>query len=182
MTHEAYWNDHKYTAIAEAMYDPARDALTVRFWDGDCVTVSAWRLLGRGDRYPDWAHMEVIDGMHVSIPTPREPIELPGFMIRSVTDPIFAAHLARQAEESARRVGNKLKELRQARGLTAQQVAERVGMTQQGVSRIEQGRHAVSYPTLEKLLAAMGYTLKDLLPVEPLVESAPAGGSDAHAR
>lgn len=45
-------------------------------------------------------------------------------------------------------------------------VAERVGMAQQNVSRIEQGRHAVSFPTLEKILAAMGYTLRDLLPIE----------------
>ncbi len=39
-------------------------------------------------------------------------------------------------------------------------------MTQQNVSRIEQGRHSVSYKMLEKLLAAMGYTLNDLLPVQ----------------
>ena len=40
-------------------------------------------------------------------------------------------------------------------------------MAQQNLSRIEQGRHAVSFPTLEKILAAMGYTLADILPDEP---------------
>jgi XRE family transcriptional regulator, fatty acid utilization regulator len=65
-------------------------------------------------------------------------------------------------------VGARLQALRKARGLTAQQVGERVGMAQQNLSRIEQGRHAVSFPTLEKILAAMGYTLADILPDEPI--------------
>jgi hypothetical protein len=39
-------------------------------------------------------------------------------------------------------------------------------MAQQDISCIEHGRHAVSFPTLEKSLAAMGYTLEDILPKE----------------
>ena len=114
-----------------------------------------------------------VDHYHLEIPARPEPIEVPGFTIRALTDPIFAAHLARKAEESARQVGTRLRALRKARGLTTAQVAERVGMAQQNVSRIEQGRHAVSFPTLEKILAAMGYTLEDLLPAEPAESPAP---------
>lgn len=157
-----YWESAAYLAVADAQYDARRGALMVHFADGDCVDVPAWRLIGRGERHPDWAVLGVVDGMHVSIPTPNGPIELPGFTIRAVADPIFAAHLAREAEARARRIGGRLKALRAARGLTTQQLGERVGMAQQNISRIEQGRHAVSYATLEKLLAAMGYTLADL--------------------
>jgi DNA-binding Xre family transcriptional regulator len=110
---------------------------------------------------------------HLEIPARPEPIEVPGFAIRALTDPILAAHLARKAEESARQVGTRLRALRKARGLTTAQVAERVGMAQQNVSRIEQGWHAVSFPTLEKILAAMGYPPEDILPAEPAESPAP---------
>jgi hypothetical protein len=39
-------------------------------------------------------------------------------------------------------------------------------MAQQSISRIENGRHAVSFQTLEKMLAAMGCTRRDLSEAE----------------
>jgi transcriptional regulator with XRE-family HTH domain len=41
-------------------------------------------------------------------------------------------------------------------------MGSRTGMTQQSISRIENGRHNISFATLEKMLAAMGCTLRDL--------------------
>ena len=35
------------------------------------------------------------------------------------------------------------------------------------ITRIELGQHEVVFSTLEKILAAMGYTLEDILPDEP---------------
>jgi len=52
--------------------------------------------------------------------------------------------------------------LRRQRGLTAAEMGSRTGMTQQSISRIENGRHNISFATLEKMLAAMGCTLRDL--------------------
>jgi transcriptional regulator with XRE-family HTH domain len=54
-----------------------------------------------------------------------------------------------------------------ARGLTAKEVAAQAGLAQQTISRIELGQHDVVFSTLEKILAAMGYTLEDILPDEP---------------
>ncbi len=186
MTGDNYWDDDAYVRIADARYDPGHDELTVRFADGESVSLAAWRLLRSTTRAPDWANLGVVDGYHITVPVAAgsgdlgtDETDIPGTTIRSISDPAFAAHMARQAEESARHVGGRLKALRQARGLTAQQVAERVDMAQQNVSRIEQGRHSVSYKTLEKLLAAMGYTLDDLLPVQ---ENAPSEAGSVSER
>jgi DNA-binding Xre family transcriptional regulator len=163
-----YWDDESYIRIDDAGYDAQSGTLTVSFRDGETVRVSAWRLLRPDQRDPRWDHLEVVDNYYIHVPAEGMAVDVPGTTIRALTDPAFAAHLAREAEVSARHVGARLQALRKARGLTTQQVGERVGMAQQNLSRIEQGRHAVSFPTLEKILAAMGYTLEDILPDEPI--------------
>jgi transcriptional regulator with XRE-family HTH domain len=70
--------------------------------------------------------------------------------------------MAQAAARNALQVGATLRTLRRQRGLTAAEMGSRTGMTQQSISRIENGRHNVSFATLEKLLAAMGCTLRDL--------------------
>jgi len=156
MTGNNDWDDDAYARIAYARYDPERDELTVRFVDGESLSLAAWRLLRSTTRTPDWTNVRVVDGYHINVPVAAgsgdlgtDETDIPGTTIRAISDPLFAAHMARQAEESARQVGDRLKVLRQARGLTTRQVAERVDMAQQNVSRIEQGRHSVSYKTLE---------------------------------
>ena len=106
----------------------------------------------------------MVDNYYIHVPATPLDVDVSGFTIRAMTDPVFTAHLARAAEDTALKVGARLKKLRQSRGFTAQQVAERAGMAQQSISRIEQGRHGVSYATLEKILAAMGYGLEDITP------------------
>ncbi len=167
-----YWDDEAYVRIADARYDPVCDELEARFDDGDLVRLATWRLVRATVRDADWTRLRVVDRYHINVSVApgtgdlgTDEIDIPGTTIRSIADPLFAAHLARGAEESARQVGGRLKALRLGRGLTTQQVAERVGMAQQNVSRIEQGRHSVSYATLEKILAAMGYTSRDVLPL-----------------
>jgi DNA-binding XRE family transcriptional regulator len=164
---EHYWDEDSYLRIEHARYDAGAQALEVTFRDGDVVQVSAWRLLRPDQRDPQWESLSVVDNYWVHVPAVPLDVDLPGATIRSITDPIFAAHLARKAEESAQRVGTRLQALRKARGFTTQQVAERVGMPQQSISRIEQGRHAVSFPTLEKILVAMGCSLDDLHAEQP---------------
>lgn len=52
-------------------------------------------------------------------------------------------------------VGGKIRELRKARDLTQEQLAELSGLPQSHVSRLESGRHAPSHATLEKIAAAL---------------------------
>jgi len=168
-----YWDDNAYTRIVAATYDQERDLVTVSFADGDTVAVAAWRLLRSTNKEPDWERLRVVDNYHINVPVKpgtgdlgSGETDVPGFTIRSMTDPIFAADLARHAAESARSGGERLGELRERRGLTRGELAARAGLPEQTILRIEQGRYTVSFTTREDIAAAMDYTLRDLLPVE----------------
>jgi len=168
-----YWDDDAYTRITMAAHDRESDSIAVSFADGDIVTVAAWRLLRSTNRSPDWEQLRVVDNYHITIPIEpgtgdlgSDETDVPGFTIRSMIDPIFAAHLARHAEESARRGGERLRELRERRGLTRGEIAEHIGLPEQTLLRIEQGRYTVSFKKREEIAAALGYTLKDLLSPE----------------
>ena len=56
-----------------------------------------------------------------------------------------------------------LKLLRQARGLTQEEVAGRIGVTRQAVSSYESGRTRPDLETLERLAALYQVALEDLL-------------------
>lgn len=54
------------------------------------------------------------------------------------------------------RIGNRLRELREAQGLTATQLAERCGLSQPTISKIENGKWSVSLDILSKICEALG--------------------------
>jgi transcriptional regulator with XRE-family HTH domain len=67
----------------------------------------------------------------------------------------------------------RLKELRQQAGLTQQQLAEKAGMTKDGVSHLEQGRRSPSWETVLALASAFGVSVEAFA-------VPPAAGADAH--
>lgn len=169
MKDSAYWDAYEYDRIESAAYDGTSDMLHVRFANGDEVLVHASEVV-RPRVHADWARLEVVEHRHITVPVApgmgdlgEDTTDVPGFYIRSLTDAEFRAHLARKAEESARRVGQRIRALRQARGLSAKDVATRAGVAQLTMSRIELGRHDAGLATVEKILTAMGYALPDLV-------------------
>lgn len=103
----------------------------------------------------------------------RQPdVEIPWSTIRALTDKDYSAHLAAAAAEQAKKVGLRLRALRELRHLTSKEVAERAGITLQSLSRIEHGHHDVVFTTLQRILAAMGCSLQDLVvrPSEPVAK------------
>jgi DNA-binding Xre family transcriptional regulator len=170
MTHNR-WEDSAYLRLDRVEYDPRRKEIRVRFRDGDTATIPVTRLVRRDPFALDWSRLVVEEDGYIHVPARpsagREDADIPAFDMRVLTDAQFAAYLARKAEEAARRVGERLRALRKARGLTAKEVAARAGLAQQTISRIELGQHDVVFSTLEKILAAMGCTLEDILPDEP---------------
>jgi transcriptional regulator with XRE-family HTH domain len=56
-------------------------------------------------------------------------------------------------------IGEKIRWLRKARGLTLEEFAARLGMTQPHLSLIENGKRGVSIPTLRRILNALGTNL-----------------------
>jgi transcriptional regulator with XRE-family HTH domain len=58
---------------------------------------------------------------------------------------------------------NRIKEFRQAKGWTAQQLADAIGSSQGAVSRLENGKMKLSLPWLERIAFAIGVRVVDLL-------------------
>lgn len=61
-----------------------------------------------------------------------------------------------------RKLGARIKALRDARGLTQQELAEKVGFGLDYTSSIERGRKGATIATLAKFAAALGVTLSEL--------------------
>lgn len=78
---------------------------------------------------------------------------------------------------NAPRCGRFLAEARRRHGLSQQELAERTGMTQANISRIERDKVSPTLATLERLLAAIGETLQ--LSSVPVSSPPPGGGNVA---
>jgi transcriptional regulator with XRE-family HTH domain len=154
------WDKAEYQRIASA--ERRGDDVVVIFDDGSRVILPQDKLI------PRELARTGIDGLTVDphelvfqLPD-RQVFEVPWTVIRSLSDPEFNRHLVKAAEEEARQIGLRIKELREARGMSSRELAERAGLTPQSVSRIENGRHDVVFTSLRKILAAMNCSLKDL--------------------
>lgn len=61
----------------------------------------------------------------------------------------------------------RFRDVREKRGLTQVQLAERTGLDQATISRIERGRGGIDYDVLDRLCAALECGPGDLLAREP---------------
>ncbi len=66
----------------------------------------------------------------------------------------------------AKRVRNRVKELRQGRGWTQQVLAERVGVSRQSINSIERGRYVPSLPLALEFARAFGCTTDEIFQLE----------------
>ena len=57
--------------------------------------------------------------------------------------------------------GKRLKELRKSKGYTQQALAEKAGIDEKHLSRVENGKYFPTYTTLNKLLNALGVSLEE---------------------
>ena len=57
-------------------------------------------------------------------------------------------------------IAEKIYELREKRHLTQKQLAEKAGMAQNAVSRIEKGENSLTLRTVQRVAAALGYTVE----------------------
>jgi len=58
--------------------------------------------------------------------------------------------------EVAKQIGNRIQELRKEAGLTQTQLAEKCGMAQPNIARIEAGAYATSIDVLSRIAEALG--------------------------
>src|SRR4051794_40854809 len=154
---QARWEQREYGHMTRV--ESIGDRVRVEFADGDAVEVPVRRLEPPASHGAfDWRTARV-DGPEIVVDGGRRAHAVSWLDVRALTDSEFAAHLARVAEEEAQHVGQQIRRLRERRGLSGAELAARASITPQSLSRIERGRHDVVYTTLQRLLAAMNYTL-----------------------
>lgn len=60
-------------------------------------------------------------------------------------------------------LGNKIKKVRELKNFTQEYVAEQLGMSQSGYSKLEAGETDVSFSRIEQVATVLGLTINDLL-------------------
>lgn len=73
--------------------------------------------------------------------------------------------MKRRTNELQVAVARRLSSLRQARGLTQEGVADRLGIASQNIQRIESGRQNLTLQTIERVAGAIGVDVEDVLHV-----------------
>lgn len=150
-----------YQKISEV--DVSGDYLIVRFAKGDAAKVKLSALEPPELKKLHWNEARIEGhGLYIRVPAEPEPLEIPWDIVRRLTDPEFARDMSQLAEKQSRYIGARLRELRTKRGLTQAKVSVIAGIEPANLSRIENGHYDVSTSTLWKLLAAMGYSARDL--------------------
>src|SRR5437879_4294852 len=132
--------------FASARYVDQQEMLDVTFENGDHFLVAAESVLPASrdtSQHPgsrmasritfrpsvDWTGLRISDcGDVLEVPSIDMAIEIPWDRIRSVADPEFRAHLADHAVERGRRIGSRVRALRQEAGLTRTALADKVSV------------------------------------------------------
>lgn len=153
------WEDANYRKIKHVKIQD--EYINIEFENGDNAKLSKQELVSNDTSDILWDSLNN-NVFEITINTKTDVLEIPWDKIRVLTDKKFAKYLAGEAEDEAKYIGIKLKQLRENKDITGVELAERAGITPQTISRIERGHTDVSFTTLRKILAAMGYSLKDL--------------------
>jgi transcriptional regulator with XRE-family HTH domain/Zn-dependent peptidase ImmA (M78 family) len=161
------WNNTSYQKIRDAKF--TNENVVVCFENGDVIEISKGILIPFGVTNIEWTKLD-FSPYEIIIPASPNSLEIPWDKLRVITDKEFAKYLASQSEEQAKLIGVKVKRLRERKEISSKDLAERAGVAAQTISRIEQGHTDVSFATLRKILAAMGYSLKDLANQETELE------------
>ncbi len=153
------WDSPRFQRICSAKAD--LDNLRVRFEDGTTAEIESHKILPGDIVKPRWENLR-FNPYEIIVPTEKGALEISWSTLRVLTDAAYSAHLAKVAEEQAKKIGRRISQLRKSRGMKSKDLAERAGITPQSLSRIEHGKHDIAFSTLQKILGAMGYELRDL--------------------
>lgn len=102
------------------------------------------------------AVMEIVQSSATDMKWPRGPDEL--------LDDTVSSEAARRVESYRRKVGQNIKRARKAKKWTQDELATAAGIPQPHVCRLEQGRHAATDTTIERIAAALGVPAGQLDP------------------
>lgn len=137
---------------------PREGRIDVVFANGDVVQIDPAALGVTGEFTVDVAD----GGAAVLVRTPAGEREIDWMVVRSAADPAFAQELRERDAEEARRIGRRLRALRENRGMSQKAVANVVRMSAPQLAKLEQGETDMRISTLRSLLRALGASFADI--------------------
>ena len=153
--------------------------LVVRFANGDTVEVPPSLT---GDLEAESVDLDPEEALEVLIRDGDGERRISWTRLRAATDPAFAQHLRELDADESRRLGRRLKALREDRGIRQAELAALVPMPAPQLSKIEAGARDMRLSTVRGLLRALGATFADVsgdvpeLPVKTLAQRLAAAG------
>jgi transcriptional regulator with XRE-family HTH domain/Zn-dependent peptidase ImmA (M78 family) len=153
----APWEQPGYSEIVEI--EQVGGDVQVQFANGDVVRVAPSRF---GVDDPVTVRFDVDQPSGLTLAGESSSRELSWVQIRTATDPDFAQEMRRQDAEESRRIGRRLRALREDRGLSQRELAQLVGMAPPQLSKIEGGYSDLRVSTVQTLLRAVGASFADI--------------------
>ncbi len=153
------WEQAGYSDIVAAARQD--NDVGVEFANGDVVRVPAATF---GITDPDFGvEAGPDDGLNLRVTlSDGRTVDITWAQIRSSVDPHFGQELRRRDADQSRRVGLRLKALREDRNVNQRDLAALVGMSAPQLSKVESGTSDLRVSTVQSILRAMGADLSDL--------------------
>lgn len=157
-TDPASWAHPGYGDIVSATL--ADDEIEVTFANGDVVALAPTRFGIMGHAF----RVESVDGGQSVrvVDQSGEPRDISWSQIRALSDSSFAQELRRQDAEESRRIGRRLKALREDRNLSQRDLAKLADMSGPQLSKIESGNFDLRLSTVRTLLRALDADFADI--------------------
>jgi transcriptional regulator with XRE-family HTH domain/Zn-dependent peptidase ImmA (M78 family) len=135
--------------------------LEVEFANGDVVRVPASTFGVSGSDFG--VHVDPDEALSVVVTdSSADSRDISWTQLRSATDADFSLEMRQRDAEESRRLGLRLRALREDRNLNQRDLAALVGMSAPQLSKIESGAFDLRVSTVQTLLRAMGSTLADI--------------------
>lgn len=150
------WEESGYADVVQVELDG--EDIKVEFGNGDVVVLPARRL---GLVRPSNAE-PTEDQLGVRATVGDRHVDVSWTQIRAASDSDFAHEMRKRDAEEARRIGLRLKALREDLNITQRSLAEQVGMPPAQLAKIESGMFDLRLSTVNSLLRAMGASLADI--------------------
>jgi transcriptional regulator with XRE-family HTH domain len=152
------WERPGYSEIVASSI--GRGSLNVSFANGDTVVIPT-ALVGLGADVSN-VRVDPSDPLAVYANTDEGEIELGWMQLRIASDPSYAQEMRRRDAEESRRIGLRLKALREDKGIRQIDLARLAQMPAPQLAKIESGALDMRMSTIRTLLRAMDATFADI--------------------
>ncbi|HET9164300.1 MAG TPA: helix-turn-helix domain-containing protein [Solirubrobacterales bacterium] len=150
-----HWKEKGYGEIVAV--EPGLGAITVRFGNGDEVQLELDAL--GADLTTEF---EVDENGSLIARGPQGEREIDWMLIRRLDDPKFADFLRERDVEESRRIGRRLRALRENNGLSQKDAARLAQIAPSRLAKIERGETDLRVSTVRSVLRAIGGSFPDI--------------------